>query len=841
MGSLMRFARILIAMVCLAVAPSAFAQSSIINSGAVTPGHAPMYVQGGVGSQVVATDSGPAGGGNIGLGLSELLLTARGTGTPPYIGQGSGPLGTNLCDYDAPITNATGYHYLCWGPNPGQLVFGFGGAASANPFSFIINGATYTFPASGVGGNIATYTSPTTANAFPCWSNSVGLLADCSVSAATLVGNPSASNGKAGAFTIQSLPQRASIDANNDKVLLYNNSTGAFNYVTPAQIAVSQTAGVASLGGVTGDITLGTGLQMSGQQLQSVTGGSNNQILWNNAGAQAGFTASGDVSITPSTGATTIQPGVVNSSKIAAGGVADSNLAAGPANSMKGSLNGTTTSDITLVACSAAYEFTQWVTGTGWQCGVSPVLPSRAVAATMNLAAFSAITTQGYASPGDGGGATFKKLTSGNFIDSSVTIGACGSGGGCTVSNVGGGCTPGTYPAITYTGGTGTGLTTTVVIGGGGTATSITVHGRGGNAYSVGDVLTSVGVTSCTTAPAITISSVTVPLGSFSDTNSDKFQLIVDQGNFPNANQFGAVGDWTHAGGDASATNNFSSIQNLLQYAGYNTGGTTSDAGGSQGTSVIIPKGTYKVCVGSGTLLVPSSVALGGVGPGNAILKMCDSDPPSSHFVTLGDPVSHIACFYTSIRDIELFTGSGTANSNIAMIYTNCAQQLYAVHHVSVYAGQRNCLFADTGYGGAANFNVDDFFCTLPGAFTATNNGINMTYGAAVANFHNIIVESGGTSQNGIFINTGGVVNIDGWHSEGVATPIFVDIATSTLARIHNVTGGGGGFCTSLVTRQNSSISGVTVVGALNPNGCTNTINNGGTVTTGLVIGDTTI
>ena len=42
-----------------------------------------MYVQGGVGSQVVATDSGSAAGGVNGLGLSELLLTARGSGTEP--------------------------------------------------------------------------------------------------------------------------------------------------------------------------------------------------------------------------------------------------------------------------------------------------------------------------------------------------------------------------------------------------------------------------------------------------------------------------------------------------------------------------------------------------------------------------------------------------------------------------------------------------------------------------------------------------------------------------------------------------------------------------------------
>jgi len=64
---------------------------------------------------------------------------------------------------------------------------------------------------------------------------------------------------------------------------------------------------------------------------------------------------------------------------------------------MKGSTSGSATSDIALVSCSVAYRFTQWVTGTGWQCGISPVIPSRTIAATLNLSAFNAITTQGYA------------------------------------------------------------------------------------------------------------------------------------------------------------------------------------------------------------------------------------------------------------------------------------------------------------------------------------------------------------------------------------------------------------------------------------------------------------
>src|ERR1700751_4496145 len=39
-------------------ASPALAQSSLIQNGAAAPGHAPMYVQGNIGAQVVVTDSG---------------------------------------------------------------------------------------------------------------------------------------------------------------------------------------------------------------------------------------------------------------------------------------------------------------------------------------------------------------------------------------------------------------------------------------------------------------------------------------------------------------------------------------------------------------------------------------------------------------------------------------------------------------------------------------------------------------------------------------------------------------------------------------------------------------
>jgi hypothetical protein len=138
--------RNLIASIFCLLALGAHAQESILQGGPFTPGHSPMYVgQGSV--QAVVQDSGPAGGGGVGIGLSEQLLVARGTGNPPYAGQGTGPLGTNWCDYDAPLTSAYGYHYLCMSANAdggGLIAYGAAGGATNLPLQFMINGGIFT-------------------------------------------------------------------------------------------------------------------------------------------------------------------------------------------------------------------------------------------------------------------------------------------------------------------------------------------------------------------------------------------------------------------------------------------------------------------------------------------------------------------------------------------------------------------------------------------------------------------------------------------------------------------------------------------------------------------------
>ncbi|SDD95261.1 hypothetical protein SAMN05216337_1017140 [Bradyrhizobium brasilense] len=301
------------AALCLLLLPAAaFGQGSVLQSGPRTPGHMPQYV--GSGSQAVIMDGGPAAGGAIGVNPSELGLTARGTGTAPYANAGTGPFGTNACDYDAPTNNATGFHYLCWSPNAqggGLIAYGAGGTATPLPFQFMVNGQTFVFPAAG--GAIATYTPATTTGVFPCWADSTGLLADCSISAATLVGNPTVGSAKAGPFTLASLTPRGAPDANNDLLLIYDKAAGTFKSVTPGLVASSATAGVSSLCGLTGSVTAaqataclnlfsssqqglvpasGGGsvnfLRADGVFAPLTPGGTNGQIQYNNGGVLGG-------------------------------------------------------------------------------------------------------------------------------------------------------------------------------------------------------------------------------------------------------------------------------------------------------------------------------------------------------------------------------------------------------------------------------------------------------------------------------------------------------------------------------------------------------------------------
>ena len=299
----------------------AWGQGAVLQGGAPVAGHVPQYIASG-NSQAIVIDGGGAGGGSIGVNPSEIGITARGTGTAPYASQGTGILGTNFCDYDAPTNNATGYHYFCLSPNAqggGLLAYGAVGTASVLPLSFYVNGTTYAFPFT-VGGIVGPGT--TVVNDAACWNNLVGtLLKDCGAFV-TVGGNNTwtGTNNFTGTFQIggvtQTFPASGNIIGNSDTQTLTNKSIGA------SQIN-SGTLSATVFPALTGDVT-------------------------NSAGALA----------------TTISAGVVTNAKLAV---------AGAQNTIKGAATSTTIADLPIPSCSGASNALQWVTNTGYQCGTLSV------------------------------------------------------------------------------------------------------------------------------------------------------------------------------------------------------------------------------------------------------------------------------------------------------------------------------------------------------------------------------------------------------------------------------------------------------------------------------------
>lgn len=119
------------------------AQSTLLQGGAWTPGHAPQYIGQGS-SQAVVIDGGTAGGGANGANLSEIGITSRDPqNSYPSANSGTGAFGSHGCLYDAPITNSTGYHFLCFDPDAlggGLISYGAGGTASQLPLQCNVNG-----------------------------------------------------------------------------------------------------------------------------------------------------------------------------------------------------------------------------------------------------------------------------------------------------------------------------------------------------------------------------------------------------------------------------------------------------------------------------------------------------------------------------------------------------------------------------------------------------------------------------------------------------------------------------------------------------------------------------
>ncbi|MDE2471317.1 MAG: hypothetical protein KGL35_21935 [Bradyrhizobium sp.] len=424
-------------------------------------------------------------------------------------------------------------------------------------------------------------------------------------------------------------------------------------------------------------------------------------------------------------------------------------------------------------------------TGAALNCQISAasttqlVFSSRAAASALNLTGVSSIQTQGYAAAGDGGGATFKNVGTSPFLDSFIPAGT----GGGTISSGGASYTTGTYYGVALTGGHGTGATATIVISSG-IVQSVTITGTGGNGYQVGDVLSaaasSIGGTG--SGFAWTVSSVTTPTGSFTDSAGNHFQIVIDAGNFPNARQFGAVLNWTAAGGDGAATNDKSAIQSELNFASYGAG--SSDAGGSSGKFALVPAGTALIC---GGLVIPTTVRLKGIGESSTTLKECDAEASTQPFITVGDPSSHRTAFFAGIDDLTLFGANAGITGTVPMVYSNNVQG-DIIRNVAIYPIYRSCVFTEIGWGGPSFIHIYNMYCVPNSSVTP--------FGVSLNSASNQVIDggtwfsSGGTPWSGSAIlvttNGPGIVNR------------FIDVHCENMTSCvqYNVPAGGNGTMT---------------------------------------------
>lgn len=170
--------RLFLALIVALLPATGWGQATVLQGGSWTSGLLPVYSSTGGGSQPFVQNSGPASGS--GVGIKELSVIARGTGTAPYAAQGSGQLGTVFQIQDAPSSNSTGYHALSFSANAqggGLIAYNAYGGASALPLYLNLNGTTYQFPFS-AGGIVGPAT--TVIGDLACWANTVGtLLSDC--------------------------------------------------------------------------------------------------------------------------------------------------------------------------------------------------------------------------------------------------------------------------------------------------------------------------------------------------------------------------------------------------------------------------------------------------------------------------------------------------------------------------------------------------------------------------------------------------------------------------------------------------------------------------------------
>ena len=301
--------------------------------------------------------------------------------------------------------------------------------------------------------------------------------------------------------------------------------------------------------------------------------------------------------------------------------------------------------------------------------------------------------------------------------------------------------------------------------------------------------------------------------------------------------QFGAKCDWNigqdsaraYATYDSNAADDAPALQNAIAYAARQFA-NGNDVGGGSGATVRVPKGACKI----GTQVrVADQVVVTGEGPLSSVLIMPQSFDPSKHFIVLGNN-QMLASFGSRIEDLQLWSVNSNAAYNTAMLYSNNTQHTGGVFRTKIFAGNRSAIYLQSGFGGASIYYMEHVETYNIGGTNGANNnpGIILSYsGSLISSLRNVVSQgpsSGGANHIALRID-GGQVEIDGFHTEGVAIGIDVHVSggvNTGFTRLRNLTGGNG--CSNLVQIESFVAPDTTVIGMAAPNGCSNqTVLNG--------------
>ncbi len=493
-------------------------------------------------------------------------------------------------------------------------------------------------------------------------------------------------------------------------------------------------------------------------------------------------------------------------------------IAPGAANTAKGSLDGATTSDLTLVSCTLAYQITRFIAGTGWQCGVLPVLPSRAIALALNLSAFSAVQTMGYTLPGDGGGATFQKLLVGvpfqdSFINTATLVG-------------GSGYVSGTYAGVPLGGSIYAAGCFAQVVVSGGVVTQVNravpcASAKVGDVYIIANSFLGGAGSGFTW----TVATVSTPQASFTDTVGTNFQFVPDQAGYANLLQFGAKGDWV--GTDLGATNNAAALWSAATWASVTNFSSSAQVSGNL---VLIPKGAYMTCGawlgGIYNFPLPQGVRFSGVGVGGTTLVQCSSDSSGTHYIELCDSNFNVGQFGCKIENMTINLAQvTTSTSGFAAVYSKAGQQFVLGQNLEIQPGARSCIKYETGLGGAANDTWWVIDCEqLAGT---TNPGFVFNSSGTQHYLLHSVAGCGGLGGCTLAINhLAGRLSVNGLDIEAFVTGLNQNVSVSGNTSTYENVQQNSNNCTQAITLQSTNTPGNIVLKNV-ATGCPLVINNG--------------